>query len=119
MSDTDTLLLVIDGEHRLSYDKRQRLPGIQRRFLDQMDADMDGGIRLDGTQIDDPDPDQRLHYVALTLVRAALDANDNLQLACCAYLGDRHPRLVQVVAAVNADRLSLDLAFSPVPPAAG
>ena len=115
---SDTLRLVLDAEQVLSYDRRQRLPGIQRRFLDQMDADMDRGIRLQDVQIENPEPEQRLHYVALTLVHAVLDANDNLKLACCAYLADRYPDLAQVVARQDSDNIHLQLEFSASPPAA-
>ena len=115
---SDTLRLVLDGEQVLSYDRRQRLPGIQRRFLDQMDADMDRGIRLQDTQIESPEPEQRLHYVALTLVHAMLDANDNLKLACCAYLADRYPHLVGVVARQDPENIHLQLEFSDSPPVA-
>ena len=82
------LTVTINGNIVLKYDKHSRLPGHQRRFLDQMDSDMDRGIRVDGELIAEPGRDERVSYIAMTLVSAILNDNENLKLAACAYLGD-------------------------------
>ncbi len=95
--------IVINGEKIIDHDRSKRLTGLQRRFLDQMDQKMDGGIRLGGEQIDDPDPMQRAQFVANTLMTALDDDNEALAAACCSYLARRLPKLQQVRARKTDD----------------
>lgn len=105
------LSLLINDQLVLEYDKHNRLPGHQRRFLDQMDADMDAGIRLGDAYIDHPDANQRRDYVAMTLIRATLDSNANLQLAACAYLAHRQPRLQMIKAWEQGEQIDMQLEY--------
>ena len=106
------LRVMVNGDTVLEYNCDNRLPGHQRRFLDKMDADMDRGISLAGESVVDPDKSQRVSYVAMTLVRAYLDGNENLKLASCAWLGDRSPELREIVANQEGDSISMQLRTS-------
>lgn len=105
------LTLVINDKTVLQYDSSSRLAGHQRRFLQQMDADMDRGIMVGGEMVVEPDMEQRTDYVAMTLVRAALSHNDNLKQAACAYLGHRNPALRKIVAREQGEDIHMELVY--------
>ena len=105
------LVVVMNGQPVVEYDRNRRLPGHQRQFLDRMDLDMDAGIDLAGQQIDSPDLKQRAQYIATHLVNAILDDNDAVISAMCAWLANRLPELKQVVVAGKNAELELELVF--------
>jgi hypothetical protein len=47
----------------------------------------------------------------MTLVSAILNDNENLKLAACAYLGNRCPELVEIIARQEADNISMRLNY--------
>lgn len=105
------LVVVINGQSVIEYDRNRRLPGHQRQFLDRMDLDMDAGIELAGQQIDSPEMKQRAQYIAMHLINAVLDNNDAVISAMCAWLANRLPELKQIVAIENNSALELELVF--------
>ena len=92
------LQVVLNGECAYEYVPQSRLPGHQRQFLDQMDSDMDSGIRLAGEEIAAPGETQRVQYVAMQLLRAIDNDNATLRAACSAWLCYRQPALRAIVA---------------------
>lgn len=105
------LIVIINGQAFIEYDRSKRLPGHQRQFLDKMDLDMDAGISLMDQEIDEPDTVQRAQFIAVHLVMAALDGNDGKISAMCAYLATRLPDLKQIKANEKNGEYELDLVF--------
>ena len=110
---SNTLTVMINNEIFVKYDKRSRLPAQQRRFLDQMDADMDRGIQLGENHIDSPDRAQRSYYVAMMLIRAILNHNENLKTAACAYLSQRDSALQNIRAEEKGEQITMQLEYMP------
>lgn len=107
----NVMAVVIDGAVKVNYDRNKPLPGLQRRFLDKMDQDMDDGIVLGNETVATPDQLQRALYVANHLINAMFDDNDALIAASCAYLANRLPDLKQVkVTSTDGDTV-IDLVF--------
>ncbi len=105
------LTIIINDETVLEYKKDNRLPGHQRRFLDQMDRDMDEGIDLSGQYIQNPSQVEKVSYVAMYLVNSILNSNENMTIASCAYLSHRMPELDQITASHNNDQISVELRY--------
>lgn len=105
------LVVVINNVKMLEYDRSKRLTGVQRRFLDEMDAQMDDGIQLGDEFIDKPKVLQRCQYVANTLINSVLAEKDPLAAATCSYLASRLPNLQQVRALSSDDGTSIELVF--------
>lgn len=105
------LEVVINNEMVMTFDTN-RFPGHQRQFLDIMDMGMDEGIKLDGEQINKPDDIQRAKYVAMNLILALQEGNNNMANAMCVYLAHRQPGLKQVRAIDNGVDVELDLLYT-------
>ena len=105
------LVVVINGQAVVEYDRNKRLPGHQREFLDKMDADMDQGININGEIIPEPDLKARAKYVAMHLINAIVNENDGMIAALSAYLANRLPELKQIKANEQNDEFSFDLVF--------
>lgn len=75
---------------------QDRLPGRVRRYLDEMDQDMDTGIMLGEQPVATPDAYQKQLYVAMQLLIAIDDHNKNLAQVLCCYLQERNPQLIEV-----------------------
>lgn len=103
------LILEIDGDSVLEFDRNTRLPGRQRDFLNKMDEDMDQGIRLSHGHIPDPDVMQRARYVAMHLLQAYQEENQPLIAATCAYLVQRVPTLNTVRVEQVAGQVEIEL----------
>ena len=79
------LVIVIDNQKIYEFDRSQRLPGIQRRYLDELDGCMlDEGVRFGAQLITQPNLMQRAQYVANTLVNALFDDDDEQKIAATA-----------------------------------
>lgn len=111
MTVNQKLVVVIDGQSMLEYDRSRPLPGLQRRFLDQMDQEMDQGITLGGSKLAQPDLASRAQFVALNLIQAVQDQEEQKAAAMCSYLANRLPDLKQVVAVVQDGEVAIDLVF--------
>ena len=110
MSDSK-LVVVLNGQATIEYDRNRRLPGKQRQFLDLMDQDMDKGFDLNGEKVTTPDSVQRAKFVAMQLIQALLENNDAMIAATCAYLATRLPDLKQVKADEDGEQVMMDLIF--------
>jgi hypothetical protein len=108
---TETLVVVLDGVSQLEYMRATPLAEPQRQYLDRLDARMDGGIGLAGRHIAAPNPLQRAQFIALQLLQAVQDGNEEIAAASCAYLANRIPDLKQVRATTRGGLLSFDLVF--------
>jgi len=108
---SDKLVIVLNGQAVIEYDRNKRLPGHQRQFLDKMDADMDQGIELMNEKIANPDNVQRAQFVAMHLVQSLLEENDAMIAASSAYLANRLPDLKQVKAHEQGGMVSFHLVF--------
>jgi hypothetical protein len=111
MQMNDVLVVTIDGQSMLEFDRSKPLPGLQRRFLDKMDHDMDQGVSLGGLTIDQPDLLQKAQFVAINLIGAIRDNEEQLAAAMCTYLANRVPDLKQVKAVEKVGETFIDLVF--------
>ncbi|MGF1643793.1 MAG: hypothetical protein ACFCUJ_09120 [Thiotrichales bacterium] len=99
------LAVVVNGDKILDYDRNKRLPGIQRRFLDEMDARMQAeGIMINAVSVEQPNALQQAQYVASVLIGALVEDKESLAAATCAWLATRLPELQQVKAILSADQ---------------
>ena len=105
------LVVVINGQAVIEYDRNTRLPGHQREFLDKMDSDMDKGIQLGDEHIPQPDQKARAKYIAMHLINAIVEDNGGMIAAMSAYLANRLPDLKQIKANELQDQFSFDLVF--------
>ena len=105
------LVVVVNGQAVIEYDRNKRLPGHQREFLDKMDADMQQGVEIGGEQIPNPDIKARAKYVAIHLINAIMNEHDGMIAASCAYLANRLPELKQIKVNEQNDEFSFDLVF--------
>jgi hypothetical protein len=92
----NSLIVAINDTIVYEYSRPKRLPGIQRRFLDQMDEDMNQGITLENQEIESPDQIQRNQYVVMHLIDALEENSSRLTEAMCAYLTTRCPDLAKI-----------------------
>ncbi len=105
------LVLVINGESHVEYDRNKILPNDQIAYLDKMDAKMDEGIPHNGGHLFAPDAQQKAQFVANQLVHAYQDNNEQLAAATMSYLGDRYPDLQQIVVTEPDGKLSISLIY--------
>ena len=106
------LSIYINGEKILDYNKNTRQTGIERRFLDSMDLDMDEGIEINGEKIHSPDKIQRANYVAMNLLHGIEHDSEGMVSATCGYLVNRLPELKHIRAVENGDDITMDLIFN-------
>src|SRR3990172_12778590 len=105
------LVVVVNGDSIIEYDRGRRLPKQQQQYLDQMDRFMDNGITVGRTTIAEPDPVQRATFVANNLIEALRADNEPVMAAACAYLAVRLPDLKQVKAEEHDDQTTVELVF--------
>ena len=111
---SEILSVYINGEKVLDYEKNTRQPGVQRRFLDNMDLDMDEGIDINGEMIDTPDKMQRANYVAMRLLYGIENKSDGMISATCGYLSNRVPELKQIRSIEEGEHITMDLIFNEI-----
>lgn len=105
------LVVLVNGESGLEYDRSKPLSERQRVYLDRMDRQMDSGIRLDTEWIERPEPAQRARFVAIQLIDGLQRNDEGLVAACCSYLADRLPDLKQIKTRILGAGFSLELVF--------
>jgi len=88
--------LFLNEDLLLSIDKNTRLTGVQRRFIDEMDAGMDRGVRVNARLISNSSPQLKCEYVVAKLITAVSNTNASLIKACKAYLLTRKPLLTEI-----------------------
>ena len=93
----DTILyVVVNGDPILEFDRKKPVPGHQRQYLDNMDAQMDQGIQLGPDFIKEPNTLQRSQFVANSLVNLLYKEQYSTAIAMCTYLAKRMPELQQI-----------------------
>jgi len=105
------LVVLVNDQSRLEYDRSKPLSAQQLLSLDHMDQKMDAGIRLGPDWIEKPDPTQRAKFVAVNLIEALQQNSEGLVAASCAYLANRLPALKQVKAKLLGGGFSVELVF--------
>jgi translation elongation factor EF-4 len=108
---TDQLVILLNGESQLQYDRNKPLVGQQREFLDKMDVELQRGISINHQNIEHPDLQQRAQFVALNLIQAIQNSDEQKAAAMCAYLAIFLPDLKQVKAEQQAEGVIVDLVF--------
>jgi len=109
---SDLLVVVLNGKITVKYEKNKPLAGLQRRFLENMDNDMDQGIKINAELISAPDKMQRVQYVTNYLVNSVLKNKQQLIATSCAYIAKALPDLKQIRIDTSAEHDSIDLIFS-------
>ena len=105
----DTILyVVINDEPILEFDRKKPVPGHQRQYLDDMDAQMDQGIQIGDDLIKKPDPLVRSQFVANSLVNSLFKEEYSTAMAMCTYLAKRMPDLQQIQCKGNVDDSGAD-----------
>lgn len=113
-TDKKLMVVVINGELKLEYDRQKSISELQQKYLLKMDRDMDSGISVEGNRIEFPDKVQRAKFVADQLVHAYLKDNDQQIAALCAYLAKTLPDLTQVRIDSVDDNYNIDLKFDDI-----
>lgn len=105
------LVVVVNGQKTLQYDRNNPLPEEQQRSLDKMDKKMDQGIAFGAQQFSNPGKEERAQYIANMLITALNEKNDSLAAATCAWLAVRMPDLQQVKSKIQDDNNIIELIF--------
>ncbi|TNF35420.1 MAG: hypothetical protein EP315_05870 [Gammaproteobacteria bacterium] len=92
------LVVVMNDESQVEYDRSRELPEQQMRYLTIMDQKMDEGIPHGAGHLFAPDLQQKAQFVANQLVSAIRAGNEQLAAATLSWLATRLPDLQQVVA---------------------
>lgn len=105
------LVILLNGESQLQYDRSKPLLDQQREFLDKMDNELQRGITINNENIDRPDLKQRAQFVALNLINAIQSSEEQKAAAMCTYLAVFLPDLKQVKAEQHDEGMVIDLVF--------
>ena len=111
---------LMDDQEVLTYDRSQSLPDEQRAYIDNMDKKMDEGVVLAGQDIYKPDLQQRTQFVALNLVNALQQEDDQMAIILFSYLVNRMPDLKQAKAKIqeteSGQKTGVEFIFDEVKP---
>lgn len=105
------LVVAINGEPQVEYDRTKDLPEHQMSYLDKMDQKMDEGIPHGPGHIFAPDMQKKAEFVANQLIGAIKADNEQLIAATLAYLANRLPELQQVSAEDKDDEVTIKLIY--------
>lgn len=105
------LVVQINGEPVLEYDRARALSAKQRASLMMLDEKLDGGILLNGEFVTSPSEQERVEFMAGHLVSALLEDDEGIAAASCAYLARVLPGLKQVKASEKDGVVSIELIF--------
>lgn len=105
------LYVSLNGRKILEYQRDQRVPGHQRKFLDKMDDDMNRGFRLGDEMIEQPDGNDRMNYVSMKLVQGIQSDNNSLVAAMCAYIANRYSAVREIQAWEEGDQVAITFTF--------
>jgi hypothetical protein len=102
------LNIFINDQLAFEYDRSTLLDDGQLAFIEQMDRDMDRGIRMYGELVTEPDSKQKASFVAMNLLKG-LQQEDNVRIeVSCAYLSSRLPHVVEVHARDQEGRVNIE-----------
>ena len=107
----DKLAIVVNQELVLEYDRNHPLDDRQKSSLNNIEAKLDLGIRVDDQFIAQPTVRDRATFIANQLLHAYLNDDDPKIAICCAYLASRLPELKQIRSTHHPDRISIQLVF--------
>ncbi len=113
MSDSKVAFF-LEGQEVLSYDRSQTLPDQQRDYLDKLDEQMDEGFVLIDQKIDHPNLQQKTQFIALNLVNALANNDDNTAIIMFTYLVNRMPDLTQAKAKTKDSKIGVEFIFDEV-----
>ena len=85
------------------------VPARVRRFLDEIEEDMDKGIQLGEEKVVAPTDFQKLQFVALKLFDAIEKKDSNMEEVLSAYLMNRKGQLKEVRIALSDEIINLKL----------
>ena len=104
----DFLNIIINDQLAFEYDRSTLLDDKQLAFIEQMNRDMNRGIRMYGDLITEPDSKQKARFVAMNLLKG-LQQEDNARIeVCCAYLISRLPHVVEMHARDLDGRVNIE-----------
>lgn len=111
---------LMDGQEVLTYDRSVALPHKQQVYLDDMDKKMAAGFELSGDIITNPDQQQKAQFVALNLVNALQQEDDQMAIILFTYLVNRLSDLKQVKAKIqdmgSGQKIGVEFIFDEVKP---
>lgn len=105
------LVVSINDESQMEYDRTRVLPDHQQQFVQRMDDEMKASVVINGEKIEQPDLQQRAQFVAINLFQAILESNEQTAAAMLAYLANYLPDLKQVKANITERGVLIDLVF--------
>lgn len=103
------LAVLVNGEIVFEFDRETSFEEQQLAYLNKMDSDMDGGIRVQGELLENPDSHQRASFIAMNLIKALQQGNEASIYASSAYLVKRLPALTEVHASDHGDTVKIEL----------
>jgi len=111
---------LMDDQEVLTYDRSKALPDEQRTYIDDMDKKMAQGFVLSGQNITNPDLQQKTQFVALNLVTALQQEDDQMAIILFTYLVNRLPDLKQAKAKIqeteSGQKIGVEFIFDEVKP---
>lgn len=108
---SDQLVILLNGVSQLQYDRRKPLVAHQQKFLEKMNAELQQGVTVNDQKFPNPDMQHRAQFVAINLIQAVQNGEEQKAAALCAYLAVYLPDLKQVNAEQNQDGVLIDLIF--------
>jgi len=103
------LAILVNDEIVFEFDRDLIFEDQQLAFLDQMDSDMESGIKIHDELLVDPDSQQRATFIAMNLIKALQQGNEAAISASCAYLVNRFPVLIEVHANDHGNTVKIEL----------
>lgn len=86
-----------------------RAPGRLRRFMDEMDRDMQSGVQLADEWVEQPSELQKQQYVAMVLFDALEKKDSNLVSLMSSYLIERYETLEEIRITQQEDLINLQI----------
>jgi hypothetical protein len=102
------LNILINDQLAFEYDRSEVLDDQQLQFIERMDRDMDGGIRMYGELMAEPDAEQKARFVAMNLIKSLRQEDHARIAASCAYLSHQLPPIVEVHARDQDGRVNIE-----------
>lgn len=111
MPESKLMAIFLNGVAQIEFDRSKKLSDFQIDYLDNMDAKMDQGITIGDQVIEQPDPTERVKFVAGNLLHAIKGNDEAAAAAFCTYIGTRMPQIKQVRMTDINDEVSIELVF--------
>lgn len=83
---SEQLIIILNGETKIQFNRYKPLAGLQRRFLEKMDSDMNGGFELGDEHITNPNTNQRIQFVSNQIVNSLLTGKEQFIATGCDYI---------------------------------